>query len=149
MRRICLLLALMYASVSFAQMGTPVSWSFSSRKLSANSYEVRLSAKLDEDWHIYSQSTPDGGPIPTNISFMKNPLVTLSGGVKEVGKMEQHFEPLFGVDVKQFSGKVDFVQNVTVAGNAKTTLLGTVEFMVCNDHECLPPSKQKFTIELK
>jgi hypothetical protein len=66
-----------------------------------------------------------------------------------VGKLEQHAEPLFGVDVKQFSNKVDFVQVVKVKGNIKTVVAGTIDFMVCNDKQCLPPSSQKFSISLK
>jgi thiol:disulfide interchange protein DsbD len=56
---------------------------------------------------------------------------------------------LFGVDVKQFSNKVDFVQTVKIKGKAKTVLNGSVEFMTCNDHECLPPKTQKFSVALK
>ena len=62
--------------------------------------------------------------------------------------MDKHFEPLFGVEVKQFSNKVNFVQTVKLKGKVKTNLNGTVEFMTCNDYECLPPSKQKFSITL-
>jgi len=52
------------------------------------------------------------------------------------------------VDVKYFSGKVDFVQLVKVKGNAKTNVTGSVEFMVCNDKQCLPPATEKFSIAL-
>ena len=40
-------------------------------------YEVTLTATLPKPWHIYSQHTGDGGPIPTKVKFTKNPLVTL------------------------------------------------------------------------
>ncbi|MGV3529768.1 MAG: protein-disulfide reductase DsbD domain-containing protein [Flavisolibacter sp.] len=134
---------------ALAQDDNPVDWRFTSKKINATTYEVQLSASLDEDWHIYSQSTPKGGPAATSISFAKNPLVGLNGSVKEVGKLEQHFEPLFGVQVKQYSGKVDFVQTVTVKAGVKTALKGNVEFMTCNENECLPPRKVNFSVELK
>ena len=104
---------------------------------------------MENGWHVYSQHTPDGGPVPTSIQFAKNPLLTLNGTPKESGKKEQKFEDLFGVDVIQFSDKVVFVQKVEVKGKAKTTLTGSVEFMTCNDRECLPPTTQKFSIALK
>lgn len=132
----------------FTQVKNPVQWSFSSKKVNSTTYEVHMTAQIDNDWHIYSQTTPDGGPVATNISFTKNPLVTLTGTIKEVGKMEKHFEPLFGVDVKQFSGKVDFVQTITIRPGIKTSVNGTIEFMTCNDHECLPPKKQPFSVTL-
>jgi DsbC/DsbD-like thiol-disulfide interchange protein len=150
MRRVLLLSAIaLISTFCYAQLKEPVKWSFSSKKIDATTYEVRLTATLDRGWHIYSQTTPDGGPVPTTIEFTKNPLVNLQGTAKETGKMEQRHEELFGVDVKQYSNKVDFVQTVKLKGNVKTTLNGTVEFMTCNDHECLPPTKQIFSIALK
>jgi len=150
MRKPVLLLAtVLLATLCFAQVKNPVKWSFTTKKINPTSYEVHLTAMLDNGWHLYSQSTPDGGPVPTAIAFTKNPLVTLDGTAKEVGKLEQHFESLFGVDVKQFSRKVDFVQTVKLKAGVKTTLNGTIDFMTCNDHECLPPSTQKFSLELR
>lgn len=134
---------------AFSQEESPVKWAFSCKKISAAAYEVHLTATIEEGWHTYSQTTPDGGPRPTAIHFTTSPLLTIDGKPKEVGKLEQHAEPLFGVDVKQFSDKVDFVQTVKVKGSAKTTVKGTIEFMVCNDHECKPPATQSFSIALK
>ncbi|MBE7173195.1 MAG: sugar transporter [Williamsia sp.] len=144
---VCLFLVI--GIVSYSQVVNPVKWSFSSKKLDANTYEVHLTAMIDKGWHTYSQTTPEGGPVPTAISFTKNPLVSIEGKVKELGKMEQHHEPLFGVDVKQFSDKVDFVQVVKVKGSANTTVAGTIESMACNDKQCLPPSTEKFSVALK
>lgn len=144
-----LVLGIMAVGLVQAQIQNPVKWSFASKKINASTYEVYLTAQIDEGWHVYSQTTPDGGPIPTSIEYTKNPLLTIDGNAKEVGKLEQKHEPLFGVDVKQFSDKVVFVQRVKVKGNAKTSLSGTVAFMSCNDRECLPPKSQKFTIALK
>jgi hypothetical protein len=142
-------LSMLFLNVAFAQVKNPVKWTFTAKKINATSYEVHLTAMLDNGWHLYSQTTPDGGPVPTSIAFTKNPLLTIEGTAKEVGKLEQHFEALFGVVVKQFSNRVDFVQTVKRKAGVKTTLNGTIEFMTCNDHECLPPSTQKFSLELK
>ncbi|MDZ4807661.1 MAG: protein-disulfide reductase DsbD family protein [Bacteroidota bacterium] len=131
-----------------AKAQSPVSWSFSAIKLDAKTYEVRLVATLEGDWHIYSQSTPDGGPVPTSINFSKNPLVEFDGKTTEVGKMEEHFEPLFGVKVKQYSSKVMFVQKIKLKAAVKTAVNGAVEFMVCNDEQCMPPAKQTFSVSL-
>lgn len=150
MRRISsLLLFFSISLMSISQVQNPVKWSFTSKKISNNTYEVHLTASIDQGWHIYSQTTPDGGPIPTAITFSKNPLLTLSGDPKEVGKLEQHNEPLFGVDVKQYSNKVDFIQSIKLKGNAKTLVNGSVEFMVCNNKQCLPPKTVEFSISLK
>lgn len=142
-------MGLILLNMANAQVKNPVQWDFSAKKINATIYEVYLTANMEDGWHVYSQHTPDGGPVPTSIQFAKNPLLTLNGTPKESGKKEQKFEELFGVDVIQFSDKVVFVQKVEVKGKAKTTLTGSVEFMTCNDRECLPPATQKFSIALK
>lgn len=142
-------LLLVLAQLAFAQIKDPVKWSFTSKKVNATTYEVHLTATIEQNWHLYSQTTPDGGPVPTSISFSKNLLAVPNGEAKEIGKMEKHFEELFGVDVIQYSNKVDFVQMVTVKPGVKTSVTGTIEYMTCNDHECLPPKKQSFSIALK
>ena len=132
-----------------AQVQKPVHWTFSAKKINATTYEVHMTASIESGWHLYSQTTPEGGPVATTIEFSKNPLLTIDGSAKEVGKLEQRHEELFGVDVKQFSHKVDFVQKIKIRGNAKTSLNGSIEFMTCDDRQCLPPATQKFSIALK
>jgi len=132
----------------FSQVKSPVKWSFTSKKIDQTTYEVSLSATVEAGWHIYSQTTPDGGPSATVISFTKNPLIELAGAVKEVGQLQQKHEELFGVDVKQFSNKVVFVQTIRLKAKAKTALNGSIEFMTCNNKECLPPKTQKFSVTL-
>lgn len=139
---------LLFSNLLLAQIQNPVEWAVSSKKIGDKTYEVHITATIDHGWHIYSQTTPDGGPIPTSITFTKNPLVIVEGKAKEVGKLEQHHEPLFGVDVKQFSNSVDFVQLVKLKAPVKTSMNVAVEFEVCNDKQCLPPSTRKFSVAL-
>jgi hypothetical protein len=141
---------LLFSNFLFAQIQNPVEWTATSKKISDKVYEIHLKANIDKGWHIYSQTTPEGGPIATSLTFTKNPLLTVEGKAKEIGKMEQHTEPLFGnIDVKQFSNNVDFVQLVKLKAPVKTSVNVAVEFMVCNDKQCLPPSTRKFSVALQ
>lgn len=142
-----LVLALL-ALVTFAQQN-PVKWSTAAEKAGTNQYKVTIIATFSEPWHIYSQNTPDGGPVPTSFSFAKNPLVTIVGKTTEKGKLQTTHDKNFGVDVKYYSNKVVFTQLVKVKGNVKTNLTGKVNFMVCDDHECLPPSNAPFSVKLQ
>ena len=51
--------------------------------------------------------------------------------------------------VSSYSEKVQFVQTVTVKGKVKTNIAGTIEYMVCNDVKCLPPTKKLFDLKLQ
>ncbi len=139
---------LLFSNILFAQIQNPVEWTATSKKIADKTYEVHITATIDHGWHIYSQTTPDGGPIATSFTFTKNPLIMVEGKAKEVGKLEKHHEPLFGVDVKQFSNTVDFVQLVKLKAPVKTSMNVAVEFMVCNDKQCLPPTTKKLSVAL-
>jgi len=130
-----------------AQVQNPVQWKFEAKKKGAD-YEIVITATVDKPWHIYSQNTGKGGPVPTNITFKKNPLVTLSGKVIETGKLEKVYDKNFSTDVLFYSNKVVFTQLVKVKAGVKTNVSGTVEYMVCDDEQCLPPTKKTFDIKL-
>lgn len=135
-------------SVAMAQSSKAVKWTFSSKKIAAGTYEVRMSAAISGDYHMYAQNAGVDGPLPTAISFNKNPLVTVDGKAKEVGKLVKKFESAWSGTVNYYEKTVDFVQVVKVKGKAKTNVSGKVEFMVCNDEQCLPPSEEEFTVNI-
>ena len=149
MNKLLPFIASFFIGISGFAQADVVEWKFESKKVADKKYEVKLIAHVKTPWHIYSTTTPDGGPLPTKISFTKNPLTALEGNIKEVGKLESHFEEVFDVNTKYFNNKVEFVQVVNLKGNAKTNLSGTVEFMACNDRECLPPKSVPFSVSLK
>lgn len=132
----------------FAQPKDPVTWKYESKKKSDGVYELLITATVPQPWHIYSQFTPKGGPVPTKFTFKPNPLVALDGKAKEVGKLEKTNDQTFKVEVLFFSNSVQFVQTIKLKAKAKTSVSGTVEYMVCNDEQCLPPVKKSFDIKL-
>lgn len=145
-----LLLSLSFLLVHFAFAQNPVSWSFASKKVGANVYEVRLTATMQPGWHLYSQNQPeDAIAIPTSFNFNNNPLLTIDGKTKELGRLEKYKDPTLGVTANQYSNKVDFVQLVKVKGSAKTNVTGKLEYQTCDDKKCLPPKTVNFSIALK
>ena len=147
MNRIDFLIAIIFC-FNAVNAQQKIAWTYSIKKLADNQYEVHMTANPPIGWHIYSQFTPDGGPIPTSFSFNKNALIALVGKVVEKGKLIKYFDKNFKVDVKYFEGKADFVQIIKVKGKLKTNLSGEVESMICNDRTCMPPVTQKFNVLL-
>lgn len=144
-----LLLMLATSLPGFCQTESPVKWSFESRRKSSNAYEIILHATLPEPWHLYSQFTPDGGPLATRITFASNPIVTIEGAPKEVGKLVTRQDKNFGVEVRYFSGGVDFVQTIKSKSAVRTSVRGSIAYMICDDTKCLAPMKQPFTVEIQ
>lgn len=48
---------------------------------------------------MYSQHMKQGGPIPTKITFINNPLVKKVGATKETGKLEKINDKVFEMEV--------------------------------------------------
>jgi hypothetical protein len=143
-----LLSVIMFNLSGSAQSGNPCAWKFFTIKKSATVYELHLSAKIEGDWHIYSQHMESGGPLPTVINFKSNPLLQLLGKTEERGKMIKKKEEVFDMVVKYFDDTVEFVQLIRLKSPVKTNVSGTVEFMLCKEDQCLPPTKQSFSMKL-
>jgi hypothetical protein len=144
-----LLLVLIYATVitAHAQFLNPVHWTYAAKKIDAKTYEVHITALIDGNWHIYSQDAGHG-PVPTSFKFTANPLLLLSGKVKEIGNLEKSYDPNFKSELRYYEKQVDFVQIVKVKFAAATVMKGTFTFMVCNDRQCLPPKDIPFSINI-
>lgn len=129
---------------STAQILNPVSFNYSVVKKGTDLYEVHVKAMIEPKWHIYSVKNPDGGAQPTEIKIKDAKSI---GAVKEKGKMKTAFEKEFNVNQKYFESSVDFVQLVKIKpGNKKIT--GSINYMVCNDRQCLPPKEVEFKIKI-
>ena len=132
-----------------AQTLNPVNWSFNSKKISDNLYEIQMTATIQQGWHLYSQTQPkDAIAQPTSFSFNKNPLLELDGKVKEVGSLEKFKDKDLDISANQYSNKVVFTQRVKLKGKAKTNVTGKLTFQTCNDEKCLPAKTVNLSIAL-
>ncbi len=149
MRQIILVTGLILLFIpSFAQIQEPVKWSFSSRQ---NGQEVQLifKASIDQGWHLYDTSLPEGGPIPTSINYSDSSLFEPVGLLKKNPQPTEVFDKAFQMTLRYFSHQVEFIQTVRLKSDKPVTLSGYVEFMVCNDETCLPPTEADFEFRLK
>ncbi len=140
-------LILLLSTAGFAQIEEPVKWKFSTKDLGNNEYELVFTATIEGQWHLYSQdNNPDDGPVPTTFIFEENANVTFIGKVVEKTESIEKMDKNFGVMVKYFEHKAEFVQKVKV--NGKTKITGYLNFMTCDDSRCLPPTDVDFEFEV-
>ena len=139
MKKIMLLIALFISAVSFSQIHNPVKWSTSVVAVSESKYDLVVQATIASGWHLYSQNVPENGPIPTAFTFPKNSAYELVGKVsEETGKTVN--DPIFNMKIKFFENKATFKQRINVLSKKAFKITGEVEFMVCDDANCLPPT---------
>jgi len=128
----------------FGQILNPAKFSYSTIKKGKNQFEIHIKASVEPKWHIYSIYNPEGGAQATALTFSNAKVV---GKAKEMGRMKTVFEKEFKANQKFFERYVDFVQTVKVDPGIKK-VSGTIEYMVCNDKQCLPPKTVVFDITL-
>ncbi|MFC2110725.1 protein-disulfide reductase DsbD family protein [Bacteroidota bacterium] len=140
MKKLILILALAISTFSYSQIEDPVKWSTSVEKVSETEYKLISKASIEAGWHLYSQTVPEDGPISTTFTYDD-----ANGAFKIIGNTseeEGHIvdDPVFQMKIKYFENRAIFEQKIEVLGD-KTTIEGFVEFMVCDDEKCLPPTE--------
>ena len=150
MKKIILSLLLSFISLTiFAQIQNPVKWTYSVENNGKEEATLVIKASIDKGWHLYSQFIGEGGPVPTSFRFDKSNNYTLVGKVNEIPKAKPIFDEIFGMQVAWFESSATFKQKIKVSSNKDFKINGELEFMVCDDKQCLPPEEVEFTFDVK
>jgi DsbC/DsbD-like thiol-disulfide interchange protein len=148
MKRILLLLTvLMISAGAYAQIETPVKWSYAAKKLNDSEAVIFLRATIQDGWHIYSQNLKEGGPIKTSFKFTPSKEYALIGTTSEPAPVTK-YEDAFKMNVSYFEKSVTFQQKIRLKSSNVTAVKGQLEYMTCNDKKCLPPEDVDFTVQL-
>ncbi|MCR8669027.1 protein-disulfide reductase DsbD family protein [Aestuariibaculum sp. M13] len=139
--------ALVLSTAAFAQILEPVKWSTSVEKVSDTEFDLVSKATIEKGWHLYSQNVPADGPIATSFIYddSEGNFTIVGNTTEEEGHTIQ--DPVFEMEIKYFENKATFKQRIQVKEGA-ATVNGFVEFMVCDDSRCLPPSEVELTFNL-
>jgi len=148
MKKLILFFALITAFVGEAQVLEPVKWKTSVAKISDSEYDLVATATINSGWHLYSQSVPEDGPIPTKFTFKGNTNYLKKGNTLE-DKGHTINDPIFEMEIKYFEKSADFKQRIKLKGKVPFSVNGTVEFMVCDDSRCLPPTEVELVFNVK
>jgi hypothetical protein len=150
MNKICfLVLALGLTLTGFAQIKNPVKWSYAAKKIDATNYELRFTAQIDPSWHIYTTDHKGDIGVATSFIINANPLTTAVGKVSTTAKAVSMKDPSTGTNVKFYTGQVVFTQKIKLKAPVKTNITGNLEFMACDDKQCLAPTTKAFNIDLQ
>ncbi|WP_149208179.1 protein-disulfide reductase DsbD family protein [Flavobacterium johnsoniae] len=137
------LLLFFFTLAGNAQILEPVKWTSKIEKKGNNAVLI-FDGTIEKDWHMYSQFTPDGGPLALEISF-KNQKgnYELVGKAKE-GKTRTAYNDVFGVDETFFEGKAHIEQEIKIINPNLKMVDVDFDFQVCKE-VCINSSK-KFSI---
>ena len=128
---------------------TPVSWVTTCQKINNEEYKIIFTANIEDGWNIYSQYLAnDDGPVRTSFTFTPASQYELVGKNEETGDIKKAMDEMFGMEVIKIKHKGVFTQKIKTSDTAKP-ITGVIEFMCCNELQCLPPKEIPFTIDLR
>ena len=134
MRKIFLLLVAFLALAHVkAQILDPVKWTTKIEKKSENNYLLTFNGVIESGWHMYSQFTPDGGPLPLEIIF-KNQKgnFNLVGKAKE-GKTTTAYNDVFEVNETFFVKTALIQQEIGITNPKIKTVEVDLNYQVCKE----------------
>jgi hypothetical protein len=114
-----------------AQALKPVKWTCTVEDKKAGEATLVMSANIEKDWHIYSQFTPDGGPLPTVFTFENNGCYTLIDKVTEP-KAHEEYDSTFQVKVLTLDGNPVFRQKIKI-NKEDCTIKAHVDGQACKE----------------
>lgn len=148
MKKLLLLITVfMMSAGAYAQIESPVKWSYAAKKINNTEAVIFLRATIQDGWHIYSQNVKDGGPIKTSFTFSPSKEYTLVGKTAEPTAITK-YEDAFKMNVSYFEKTVTFQQKIKLKSGKVAAIKGQLEYMTCNDRKCLPPEDVDFSIPL-
>lgn len=121
-------------------------WEHSVEKKGNDTWLV-IKGHMNAGWHLYSQFTPVGGPLPTTLTFTPSKNYKLSGQAKE-SATKTMYDSTFEVNVLMFEHEPEFRQKIEVLTDKKFTIKAVVDGQACNDQTCvlINPVNLTFTI---
>ncbi|KQB99137.1 protein-disulfide reductase DsbD domain-containing protein [Pedobacter sp. Hv1] len=147
MKKILLFISLVFiGSSAFAQLEQPVTWSYKAKRTSKTEAILYLKATMSEKWHIYSLHVK-GIPAKTTFTFTPSKDFVLLGQTIEPKPISK-YDQILKTNLTYFEKEVTFTQKVKL-NKSTTTIKGMVEFMACNDKQCLPSDAISFSIPIK
>jgi thiol:disulfide interchange protein DsbD len=130
-----------------------VHWTLSSdtpKAAPGSTVVLRLTAKIDPGWHMYSLTPPPpDGPNATTVTLADNPSVESSQVYQP--KADRKFDPNFKFDTETYSNEVVFLIPAKLKADApagKLTITAQTRYQTCNDTECKRPKKSAVDFEL-
>lgn len=142
-----LLLALLSCALMLnGQILEPIKWSATTQKTSEKTANIIVKATLDKGWHLYGIHLPQGGPKATTIDIQTVQNGQTKGTLQAPSKLITAYDSNFEMELNWYEKEALFIQEVTTNDPNQLYAEINVEYMVCNDVNCLPPTQETLTI---
>jgi len=148
MKNTIITLLLLLSASMFGQMYNPVKWTTSVEKTADKVYILKAQAVIQSGWHLYGQYIEEGGPSRTAFTFKNNNKNFELIGKTTEEKGHEVVDKIFDMKIKYFEDRALFTQKIKFASDNISNVAGEVEFMVCDDSNCLPPTSEELSFKI-
>lgn len=131
---------------STAQIVTPIKWAVSSEMTSDTDGKILFHASIEEGWHLYGLTLPEGGPKATSVAFDKLEGLELIGDLTPSQAPVEKVDMVFHLKLNWWESDVTLEQKFRLTGASGYRAEGVVTFQGCNDGSCIPPTKEGFEV---
>ena len=136
MKKITILLVILFTSLNLFSQSNTVVWNTEVEKLSESEYALVLKATIEEGWHLYSQHLPEGGALPTVITFDNSDNSFELLGETIESEPHKEFDKVFEMEMSFFDFEATFTQKIKLLNKDKKLIKSSVEFQTCDDESC-------------
>ena len=114
----------------------PIEWITNTEKINDSTYNLTTTAKIENNWRLYSQYNEEGGAILTEFIFSDSLIIKNYSKVIEPEPITK-FDPVFNLDQSYFVNQVTFNQRIVLSDNDVDFVNQTVYYQVCDDRVCI------------
>lgn len=141
-----LLLAALSCSTLQAQ-GLHVDWRHDVTRIDRNHYRISVTAVIDEGWHIYDTLRTDFGPNATIVRITPGEGAEAEGPLQISSTPHRYYDDIYMMEIGYFEDSVTFSQDIRLHRRHSTASV-YLEWMACDDTNCLPLADKEATITL-
>jgi len=151
MKRVNLLLFILLFLVSTpavkAQMTPqkPITWRVNVKMTTPSEGEVIIKAIIEDGWHLYGFSLPNGGPKPTVIDLSPSTGVEFTSRLTCSSSPAEHHDAMFGKRLNWWDSDVTFRRKFKITDPASARIIGAIHYMGCDNNTCLPPETENIS----
>ena len=121
---------------SFSQIEEPVTWNSNIDKISDENYLITIDAYIQNNWRLYSQNLPKGGPEPTEFIFKEKQGYESLRSFEE-SKSIKKYDKLFELDLNYFEKGASFSQEIKLIDENLEKIDVEINYQACDDRLCI------------
>lgn len=145
-----MLVALLTVAFSASgQIEEPVKWSTSVVDNGDSTYNIVMSATIDEPFYMYDMGPYVDGPNATTFTFLPAEGLEFLGEVQYAEQPSKKYDENFAMEIGYFKKSAQYFQKVKLSPGVSGAIVnGSMEWQTCRDEVCLPPTDYEFTVKI-